>query len=717
MRSRAWLLINAATIAALGAGCGPGWPLNTGRIVVDGGTDDGGDRPPCMGPSDPRLVLAPQRIVRLSKVELVNTVAALLGDDAGVAILSNPSFSEVNNETLLRVPLLASIGEAETINNDPDSFPEMNDMAQAAGDYVLANFDTVTGCVPATDACASDFISTLAARAYRRDLTADEGRSVLAVYDSSKTQLVNGWDVTSTIQEATSNAVHAIFAAPQTLWRREVGDTTAPAGETPGIPLTDNELATSLAYFLTGRPPDDELLEAAGFGTLRAELDAQTVRLLATPEAQAWLSKVMLVVYGLNRIYETRVDPDKFPAIEGSTLKDMHDEAKLFLDDTLWNGNIEDVLLSRKTFVNSNLAAAIYNIPVPDGASATNFVATMLPEDQRAGLLTNPAFLTSQAGTDQESVIYRGVAVDKNFLCLSTDSFPEEFRDVVAAAKGQFEVQTAQEQAAFRHANAACYYCHQTFDPYGLALDGYDNIGRFRTNVSLADGRVEPVDAHATLPPVLGGGSIMNAIDLANALAGSDLFPACVARNVLQDAMSELTVYVDFPTPAGMPVDDDMPYAAGCAVQDAAARYKAAKGRTFADVVRAVVATPAFQRRNADQTAMAPADDAGAPDDDAGGAADASAPGDGGAPGDASAPGDGGTTGDAGGAPTAPDMLKTLVLRQTVLGFVVGEITRMRATVPPRAQGRLDLHTEAVQAVTSTIANSIVNIGPAPTAN
>ena len=72
-------------------------------------------------------------------------------------------------------------------------------------------------------------------------------------------------------------------------------------------------------------------------------------------------------------------------------------EARKFLDNALWNGNLTDLLLSRTAFLNTSLAANIYEVPVPAGATATSFVQTTLPADQRSGLLTNAAFLTARA--------------------------------------------------------------------------------------------------------------------------------------------------------------------------------------------------------------------------------------------------------------------------------------------------------------------------------
>ena len=58
---------------------------------------------------------------------------------------------------------------------------------------------------------------------------------------------------------------------------------------------------------------------------------------------------------------------------------------------------------------------------------------------------------------------------------------------------------TAQEQVAFRAMTAPCSACHPSFDPYGLVLDWYDVVGRYRT----IDDLNKPVDG---THEVAGGG-------------------------------------------------------------------------------------------------------------------------------------------------------------------------------------------------------------------
>jgi hypothetical protein len=80
--------------------------------------------------------------------------------------------------------------------------------------------------------------------------------------------------------------------------------------------------------------------------------------------------------------------------------------------------------------------------------------------------------------------------------------------------------------------NPGCATCHRLFDPYGLALEQYDAIGRFRA--AYDDGTL--VDASATLP-VSGSqldGTVIEGLDgLSKAVAGDPGFAECLPRKLL----------------------------------------------------------------------------------------------------------------------------------------------------------------------------------------
>lgn len=153
----------------------------------------------------------------------------------------------------------------------------------------------------------------------------------------------------------------------------------------------------------------------------------------------------------------------------------------------------------------------------------------------------------------------------------------------IDAARAAQATTTAQEQAASRK-NDLCGTCHKNIDPYGVVLDYYDNLGRYRT----VDHLNKPVDGTTVLPDSIGGGTVKTAVELAEKLAASPQFTSCMARTMLQYAL------VDFSAPVEMPLPTK---AAGCAVIDTVDKYKAANGKTFSDLIRATTATPAFAIR------------------------------------------------------------------------------------------------------------------------
>jgi hypothetical protein len=270
----------------------------------------------------------------------------------------------------------------------------------------------------------------------------------------------------------------------------------------------------------------------------------------------------------------------------------MHTESQMFLNNTLWNGPLTGLLTSTTTFLNSNLATTLYKVPVPAGATATNFVQTTLPATQRTGIVTNAGFITSRARSDTGSVVARGLVIYDAMLCMSTPPRDPALNSAIGAAKAALSGQTAQEQVAFRASIPVCASCHSHFDPFGLVLENYDNIGTYRT----MDDLNRPVDAHTMMPAELGGAAVSNAIDFAQQMSQSAGFVNCLAKSVLQYAMTDIGAQVDVPTLPGY-----TPSVAGCAAADVAARYNAGTSKTFTDMVRAVAVSPAFSLRTAVQ--------------------------------------------------------------------------------------------------------------------
>ncbi len=628
---------------------------------------------PLCAASDPTHVVAPQRVVLLTSTQLINMIR-LVSDDAAQLVLDGNLFPVITDYAV-RFPPAA----AETFKTIPDStsLVPFNITAQKVGEHVRDNFATVTKCaLPAADACATGYLAALAQKAYRRKLTDTERSRFATLYEALKSHLVNGRQVTRTVEQATGLAVSALLLSPQLLWRWEVG--AEASSSPPGVYLTDAELASSLSFFLTDRPPDDALAADADSGVLRQNLKAHVDRILATRAARDWLTHVMRAYFLLNQLPGTAIDERKFPIVAGGALyADLAVESRMFLDDVMWNGKVTDLLTSRRAFLNSNLASMIYRVPVPPGATPTNFVQTSLPVSERSGMLTNAGFITTRARADGVAVVPRGLGVKGLFTCVETPPPPDDLPTVIIDPIPGYDMQTAQEQVAFRAGYPACGSCHASFDPYGLALDWYDVVGVYRT----VDHLNKPIDGHTRLPAEVGGAEVGSAVELAEVLSKGDVFTNCMAVSALQYA---LDARIELPLASRSQ--------AGCAAAGIAHRLRHSDDQSFTDlfeaiatsstfVLRKVEATSATAARQRDNVPRSPSPGASGADND---------------------------LFDPTAAPPAADAVLTdFDSRRIVFDFVADELDLLRASGPVDVQVKLDQHFAAVRAMTTALTTAI----------
>ena len=90
-----------------------------------------------------------------------------------------------------------------------------------------------------------------------------------------------------TFEAGVAQAMVAVLASPQFLFREEGVEATADAKSQPLV--DEYALASRLSYFLWSSMPDDELFKQAAAGTLRKNLDAEVKRMpcwRATPLRQ-----------------------------------------------------------------------------------------------------------------------------------------------------------------------------------------------------------------------------------------------------------------------------------------------------------------------------------------------------------------------------------------------------------------------------------------------
>jgi len=344
---------------------------------------------------------------------------------------------------------------------------------------------TCSPAAPAEEAaCARTIVSSLARRAYRRPVTAQEVDELLTFYKEGRAD--------ASFDNGIELALRALLVSPQFLFRIERDPAGIPA-HTP-YRLSDLELASRLSFFLWSSIPDDPLLDAAIRGTLKQPrvLERHVRRMLADPRSEALVTSFAAQWLHLRNLTASKPDPRLFPDFDDNLRRAFRRETELFFDSVKREDrNVLDLLRADYTFVNERLAKH-YGIPNVYGG---HFRRVTLPTNSpRRGLLGHASILTVTSYGDRTSPVQRGKWILENLLGLTPPAPPPNvpaLKERVAGGK----VLTMRQRIAQHRENPACSGCHNLMDPIGLATENFDAVGRFRT---LEDG--VPVDASGWLP-------------------------------------------------------------------------------------------------------------------------------------------------------------------------------------------------------------------------
>jgi len=248
--------------------------------------------------------------------------------------------------------------------------------------------------------------------------------------------------------------------------------------------------------------PDERLRERAAAGVLRLPegLLAEARRMLRDPRARA-----LAVEFGANWL-DIRdfaqlgtVDRERFPVFTDEVRSALFEEPVRFLQHIFQNnGSLLDLLYGRYTFVNRVLAR-YYGLALPAGTGAEAWVRVAAEGQGRGGLLPMAAFLTKNAPGLRTSPVKRGYWIARRILGEEIPPPPAVVPEL-PADEARMEL-PLREMLARHRSNAACASCHARFDSFGLALEGFDPVGRPRS----ADLAGRPVDAGAVFPGKVAG--------------------------------------------------------------------------------------------------------------------------------------------------------------------------------------------------------------------
>jgi len=318
--------------------------------------------------------------------------------------------------------------------------------------------------------CAREVVRHLAPSAYRRPVSDAEVDELHGFYLEGERE--GGFEL------GVRTALQAILASPDFIFRfEEPADDVGPGDV---YRLDDFDLATRLAFFLWGAPPDAALLAVAEEGRLGDEdvLSAQVDRMLADPRSESLATRFAAQWLRLDDLAKVHPDRLLFPDYHEQLADAMRRETELFFDALVREDRSFFELFSADwTFVNQRLALH-YGMPEVVGEE---FRRVTYPQAHRRGVLGHGSVLTLTSHANRTSPVLRGKWVMEVLMGTPPPPPPPnvpELEESGTAVEGRRL--TTREQMELHRESPTCNACHQFIDPIGLALDNYDVTGRWR---------------------------------------------------------------------------------------------------------------------------------------------------------------------------------------------------------------------------------------------
>lgn len=456
---------------------------------------------PSPSPSPTAPVAAPRALPssglrRLSRAEYAASVRALLGAAAPVRVELLPldGSSPFDNDVQDQAPSLAFVEATESL-------------AHELGEWVVADearARALAGCTPSgagDEACFRRFLRGFGAAALRRPLSDAEVERLRAVQQYAVED--------GSFWVGVRYAVAALLMHPEFLHRVELAGPRA---------LTSPELATRLAYFLTGAPPEAWLRALDTLATDPAVLRSAAQRLLDSPAARRQLRRIHAMWLG----YDRYADEGLYGA--------MREQSGQLVERTIFEDrDYLELYTTPDTWLDATLAAH-YGEPTPTTAGWVRW-----SDPRRAGIVAHASVLSASSNTNDTSPTRRGKFVRERILC-DVVPRPPPGVDVDNPPEGAPGACKSERYADHRRVSQ-CAGCHALMDPIGFGLEELDQLGRARTH---DEGRPEcPIDGRGE---VAGLGVFRGPAELGELLESSGRVETCAAQRLTSYALGRALV-------------------------------------------------------------------------------------------------------------------------------------------------------------------------------
>lgn len=310
-----------------------------------------------------------------------------------------------------------------------------------------------------------------AARAWRRPLAANEREAILASYHADRKDGVKH-------DPAFRAALARVLSSPWFLYRVE-----QPAPGPHWQPVSGDELATRLSFLLWDSIPDDELRAKAANLHEPAVMEEQLRRMLKNVRVRGMAEEFGARWLGVRDFVANHGRSLKhFPEFTPVLRDALAEEPVRFFEDLLVNDRpVADVIAADAVVINDVLAKH-YGIPGVTGPEWRR--VEKVSAYGRGGFLGFGAVIAKQSAAARTSPIKRGAWL----LQVLGERLPNPPPGVPPLPETPPAGLSVREITERHRADPKCAGCHVRIDPFGMAMERFDAIGRLRSASALKPG-------------------------------------------------------------------------------------------------------------------------------------------------------------------------------------------------------------------------------------
>ena len=236
--------------------------------------------------------------------------------------------------------------------------------------------------------------------------------------------------------------------------------------------------------------PDAALFEAASNGELRApkKLATQIDRMLAHEKSWQFVEQFTNQWLDLASVDRVAVNPDYYADWDDIIKPSMQAETRHFFAEILRHD------LSALNFIDSDFA--MLNEPmarhygIKNGPRGNAFERVTLPADSpRGGLMTQASVLLGNSTGEDSHPILRAVWIRERLLN-DPPAPPPPNVPPLESEDPNFAKLSVRKQLEIHRNDPACDDCHRGIDPWGIALENFNAIGNWRTEIRRTNGNL-----------------------------------------------------------------------------------------------------------------------------------------------------------------------------------------------------------------------------------